>query len=146
MTPSPEREDVSLKPCPFCGNNPYVGEDEVHCGCIVDLEMSIESWNYAYCWKKIDRLKAELAEKERETFSYKEEYLERLSEMHKKFNAAREVAMGYRIELSTRVTLAPIHDLIIDREIEERRKEVTLQPPELKDMYGNERGVDKQEK
>jgi uncharacterized coiled-coil protein SlyX len=58
-----------LKPCPFCGFNkcelinplngtsPYVSCDKCH------ADFYAVSWNNAYCWKEIDSLKSQLAEK-----------------------------------------------------------------------------------
>ena len=67
----PEVNEEELKPCPFCGIFNVGGRKDLtildegvclNCGVHGPENDNGEKWNSAYCWKEIDRLKAELAD------------------------------------------------------------------------------------
>ena len=52
-----------IKPCPFCGGEITKDYDEeiAECNwiqCSLTKEMHESTWNNAYCWKELDRLRA----------------------------------------------------------------------------------------
>ncbi len=64
MTTPDEKE---LRPCPLCGKKAYQARGgavyfDCDCSLSFDAGFQFDGWQYAWCWKEIDRLKKELSE------------------------------------------------------------------------------------